>query len=39
MSFTTQTVYTRCTGINYKIVPVTNFNVVCGAYGGGEGGV
>ena len=24
--FITQTVYTRCTKINYKIVPVTNFN-------------
>jgi len=25
-SFITQTVYTRCTRINYKIVPVTSFN-------------
>jgi len=25
-SFFTQTVYTKCTRINYKIVPVTNFN-------------
>ena len=24
--FITQTVYTGCTRINYKIVPVTNFN-------------
>ena len=24
--FITQTVYTRCTRINYKIVPVTSFN-------------
>jgi len=24
--FITQTVYTRCSRINYRIVPVTNFN-------------
>ena len=24
--FITQTIYTRCRRINYKIVPVTNFN-------------
>jgi len=26
LSFITPSVYTRCTKINYKIVPVTNFN-------------
>jgi len=26
LRFIAQTVYTRCTRINYKIVPVTNFN-------------
>jgi len=33
--FTTQTVYTECTSINYKIVPVSNFDkyLHCGTSG------